>query len=161
LPCLQSEARRVSFFRDSAAFPSNSSPFIGWQQYTIDGQSAIRPKGCAQACRVIVHTPPLPLLGAFEEACPHWVEVNVFHFLLIFLNASQSAVEKPRLPEKAPLSSARIDAKSRAHLEQIYYTRDDDRERVEYDRRPRQGGSSSKSASATQPTLMKTQHRGH
>jgi hypothetical protein len=37
--------------------------------------------------------------------------VNVFHFLGISLSASQSAVEKSRLPEKAPLSSARIDAK--------------------------------------------------
>ena len=76
-----------------------------------DAQSAIRPRGCAQAPPVIVHTRPLPLLGAFDEAGPRWVEVNVLHFLLIFLNASQSAVEKSRLPEKAPLSSARIDAR--------------------------------------------------
>jgi hypothetical protein len=31
--------RRVSFFRDSAAFTSNASPFVGRHQYTIDGQS--------------------------------------------------------------------------------------------------------------------------
>jgi hypothetical protein len=75
-----------------------------------------------------MHTRPLSLLGAFDEVGPHWVEVNVFHFLLIFLNASQIAVEKSRLPEKAPLSSARIDAKSRAHLDRFHYTRDGDRE---------------------------------
>ena len=85
-------------------------------------------------------TRPLPLLGAFDEAGPHWVEVNVFRFLLIFLNASQSAVEKSRLPEKAPLFSARIDAKRRAHLDRFHYTRDGDRETGEYDRRARRGG---------------------
>ena len=64
--------------------------------------------------RVIAHARLLPLLGAFDEAGPHWVEVNVFHFLVIFLNAWQGAVEKSRLPENAPLSSARIDAKHAA-----------------------------------------------
>ena len=49
---------------------------------------------------VNVHTRPRPLLGALGQASPHWVEVNVFHFLVIFLNAWQSAVEKSRLPEK-------------------------------------------------------------
>jgi hypothetical protein len=77
--------------------------------------------------RVIVHTPTLPLLGASDEVGPHWVEMNAFHFLGIFLDASQSAVEKSRLPEKAPLSSARIDAKRRAHLDRFHYTRDGDR----------------------------------
>ena len=90
--------------------PSSESPFIGRQQYTIDGQGGIGPKGCAQASRVIVHTRPLPLLGAFDEPGPHWVEVNVFQILVLSLNAWQSAVEKSPLPEKAPLSSARIDA---------------------------------------------------
>ena len=146
-------AGRVSFFRDSAAFPSNSSPFIGRQQYTTDGQSAIWPEGCAQASRVIAHTRLLPLFGAFDEAGPQWVEVNVFRFLVIFLNASRSAVDKSRLPKKAPLSSARVDAKRRAHLDRFHYTRDGDRETGEYDRRPRRGGSSSKSPSATQPTF--------
>jgi len=61
-----------------------------------------------------MHSRLLALLSAFGEAGPRWVEMNVFHFLVIFLNASQSTVEKPRLPEKAPLSFARIDAKSRA-----------------------------------------------
>jgi hypothetical protein len=92
------------------------------QQYTIAAQSAIRPRGCAQASRVILHTRPLPLLGAFDEAGPRWVEVNVFHFLLIFLNASQSRVEESRLLEKAPLSSARMDAMSRAHLGRFHDT---------------------------------------
>ena len=87
-----------------------------------------------------MHTRPLPLLGAFEEGGPHWVEVNVFHFLVIFLTASQNAVEKSRLAEKAPLPSARIDAKRRAHLDRFHYTRDGDRETWEYDRRPRCGG---------------------
>jgi hypothetical protein len=62
------------------AFPSNSSPFIGWQQYTIDGQSAIPPKGCAQASHAIVHTRPLPLLGALGQADPHPAEVNIPRF---------------------------------------------------------------------------------
>jgi len=84
-----------------------------------------------------VHTRPLPLLGAFEEAGPHWVEVNAFHFYVTFLNASQSTVEKSRLPEKAPLSSARIDAKSRAHLDLFHYTRDGDREKGDENRRCR------------------------
>jgi hypothetical protein len=44
-------SRRVSENRDSAVFPSNASPFIGRQQYTTDGQSARRPKACAQASR--------------------------------------------------------------------------------------------------------------
>ena len=39
-----------------------------------------------------------------------------------FRSASQSRVEKWRLQEKAPLSSARIDAKSRAHLDRFHYT---------------------------------------
>jgi hypothetical protein len=50
---------------------------------------------------VIVHTRPRPLLGAFDETGPHWVEMNVFHFLVIFLNASQRAVEKSRLGARA------------------------------------------------------------
>ena len=79
---------------------------MGRQQYTIAGQSAIRPERCAQASPVIVHTRPRPLLEAFDEAGPHWVEMNVFHFLVVFLNASQRAVERSRLPEKAPLSFA-------------------------------------------------------
>jgi hypothetical protein len=58
------QQRTVSFFRGSAAFPSNSSPFIDRQQYTINGRSAIRPRSCAQASRLIVHTRPRPLLGA-------------------------------------------------------------------------------------------------
>jgi hypothetical protein len=66
--------------------------------------------------------------------------MNVFHFLLIFPNASESAVEKSRLPGKAPLSSARVDAKRRARLDRFHYTRDDDRHTGEYDRRPRRGG---------------------
>ena len=104
------------------------------------GQNAMRADACAQASRVILHTRPLPLLGVFDEAGPHWVEMNVFHFLVTFLNAWQSAVEKSRLPEKAPLSSARIDAKRRAHLDRFHYPRGDDRETGEYDRRPRHGG---------------------
>jgi hypothetical protein len=35
----------------SAAFPSNSSPFIGRQQQTIAGQSATQPKGYANTAR--------------------------------------------------------------------------------------------------------------
>jgi hypothetical protein len=66
-----------------------------------------------------------------------------------FRNASQSAVEKSRLPEKAPLSSARIDAKLaesrfsetlRLFLDRFHYTRDGDRKTGEYDGRPRRGG---------------------
>ncbi len=138
--CRNNGERRASFFREPAAFPPNSSPFIGRQRYTMDGQSAIRPKGCAQASRVIVRTRPLPLLGAFDQAGPHWVEMNVLHFLVIFLNRSQSAVEKSRLPEKAPLSSARIDGKRRARLDRFHYTPDGDGETGEYDRMPRRGG---------------------
>jgi hypothetical protein len=58
----------------------------------------------------------------------------------MFLNASHSTVEKSRLPEKAPLSSARIDAERRAHLDRFHYTRDGDGETGEYDGMPRRGG---------------------
>jgi hypothetical protein len=34
--------------------------------------------------------------------------MHVFHFLVMFLKASQSAVEKWRVPEKAPHFAARI-----------------------------------------------------
>jgi hypothetical protein len=37
--------------------------------------------------------------------------MNAFQFVVIFLNASRGTVEKSPLPEKAPLSSARMDAK--------------------------------------------------
>jgi hypothetical protein len=47
-----------------------------------------------------------------HEAGPRSVEENVFHFLVIFLDAPQSAVEKSGWPEKARLFSAHIDAKS-------------------------------------------------
>jgi len=100
----------------------------------------MRADACAQASRVTVHTRPLPLLGAFDEAGPHWVEVNVFQILVLSLNAWQSAVEKSPLPEKAPLSSARIDAKRRARLDRFHYPRDGGRERGEYDRMSRRGG---------------------
>jgi hypothetical protein len=65
--------------------------------------------------------------------------MNVFHFLVIFLNASQSAVEKSRLPEKTLLSSARIDAKE-LFLDRFHYTRDGEGETGEYERMPRRGG---------------------
>ena len=89
----------------------------------------------------IVHTRPLPFRSAFDQAGPHWLEMKVFHFLVIFLNASQSAVEKSWLPEKAPLFSARMGAKRRAHLDRFHYTREGDWETGEYDRMPRRGGS--------------------
>jgi hypothetical protein len=73
----------------------------------------------------------------------HKVEVNAF-FQATFLKASQSAVEKWRLPEKAPPSSARIDAKSRAHLHGFHYTRHGGRGRGQYDRRLRRGGIAKK-----------------
>ena len=73
---------RVSVRRDSAAFPSNSSPFVGRQQYTIDSRSTIRAKGCAQAARVIVHTRPRPLLGAFGQTNPRRAEVNTPRFFV-------------------------------------------------------------------------------
>jgi hypothetical protein len=55
---------------------------------------ALRPP---EACTLDHATP-----GAFDEAGPHWVEMNVFHFLVVFLNASQRAVERSRLPEREP-----------------------------------------------------------
>ena len=122
------------------------------------GQNAMRADACAQASRVILHTRPLPLLGAFEEAGPHWVEMNVFHFLVIFLNPSQSAVEKSRLPEKAPLSSARIDAKRRAHLDRFHYTREGEGETGEYDRMPRRGGIGQENPGGGQ-RAQSTKHR--
>ena len=83
--------RGLSSSRAKQAFPSNSSPSIGQQQYTVAGRSAIRPKGCAPASPMMMHTRPGPLLGGSDEAGPHWVEMNVLHFLVVSLNASQRA----------------------------------------------------------------------
>ena len=89
--------RRVSFFRDCAGLPSNSRPFVRRQQYTINGQNAICADGCLQApSSVVAHAWPQPVVCMLDETGPHWVEVNVFHFLVIFLDTSQSAVEKSR-----------------------------------------------------------------
>jgi hypothetical protein len=74
--------RRVSFFRDSAAFPSNSCSLISRQQYTIAGQNAVCADACAQASPVIVHARPLPLLGALGQANPHRAEVNMQRFFV-------------------------------------------------------------------------------
>jgi hypothetical protein len=97
------------------------------QRYTIDDQNAIRADGYAQAYRVIVGTPPRPPLGAFDEADLRRVEAHVLHFLRIFLNASQSAAEKSRPPERAELPSVRTDAKRWAHLDRFHHALEADR----------------------------------
>jgi hypothetical protein len=85
--------RRVSFLRDSAAFRSNSRSFIRRQQHTINGQNVIRADRRTQTSNVTVHTRPLQVLVVLDETFPYWVAVNVFDFLLIFLNTGRSGRE--------------------------------------------------------------------
>jgi hypothetical protein len=88
-------------------------------RYTFN-LDAVRADRRAQTPSVIVPTRPRPVLGALDEARSHGVEVNVFHFLVIFLNAPQSPVEKSGLPKEGRLFSAGIDAKGRADLDRFH-----------------------------------------
>jgi len=116
------------------AFRSDPCPGIGWQQYLIDGQNAMPAGHRAQIPAVVPHARPRPLLGSLHKPRPHRVQVKVFYLLGVFLNRPHRPVEKSRLPEKAPLSSAGVDAMRRAHLDGFHAPRDGERITREDDR---------------------------